>query len=286
MLKKFRAFTLSLIFASISTSVWAFDATVVAVSGKVEKKEGNSWIALNKGDKITQGTVISTGFESNLVFTAKGSTVTVGPLTRLTVEQLVSTPKKDSSQLYIDSGKVSAEVNSAGGKQTGFKVKSPVATASVRGTEFSVNSAGKLVVKKGLVSFTPAESDKPVIADDKDEEVAETNSNADETRADASVRVPKTTALTSAAEVGDDGGIPVAAGQQSQANGLTGVRSSPQKEKAAASSGTPNNTKAASALEAVSTVSAAAPARTQSTVESVSDRTTRGSLSITIKFEE
>ena len=55
-------------------------------------------------------------------------------MTRITIEQLASNSAKDETSLYLDSGKVKADVKKSGAKKVDFKVSSPVATASVRGT--------------------------------------------------------------------------------------------------------------------------------------------------------
>ena len=128
------------VFAGFSAS--ALEAKFVSIEGKVEILEGGMWIPVEEGDIIQErGAVISTGFKSNAVVSVKGTNFTLGPLTRITIENMVAMENKDSTQIYIDSGSLKANVSSSDGRKVGFKVRSAVATASVRGTEFKVTSS-------------------------------------------------------------------------------------------------------------------------------------------------
>ena len=112
----------------------ALDATVLSVKGKVEVQKGEEWVPVKAGDIISKGSVISTGFKSEAVIKVKESKFTLSPLTRITIEKLSSTKAKDNTQLYLDSGSVGFDVKKSENKKVGFKVRSPAATASVRGT--------------------------------------------------------------------------------------------------------------------------------------------------------
>ncbi|HPX46689.1 MAG TPA: FecR domain-containing protein, partial [Treponemataceae bacterium] len=72
-------------------------------------------------------------------------------LTRMTLTQLVEKEDTVDTELYLEVGNVKAEVNSLNNKKNGFTVKSPVATASVRGTVFEIGE--ELVVLQGSVVF-------------------------------------------------------------------------------------------------------------------------------------
>lgn len=102
----------------------------------------------------------------------------------------------------------------------GFKVRSPVATASVRGTSFSVTSSGKLSVTDGLVGFLPAES--------KGSKAFSENIVQKEAKEDN----PVSSVFTSSSEAGGSYGVPVFRGQSSSTDPLTGRRSSARTEKA------------------------------------------------------
>lgn len=235
------------VFAGFSAS--ALEAKFVSIEGKVEILEGGMWIPVEEGDIIQErGAVISTGFKSNAVVSVKGTNFTLGPLTRITIENMVAMENKDSTQIYIDSGSLKANVSSSDGRKVGFKVRSAVATASVRGTEFKVTSSGRLSVTQGLVSFGGPEASSAEVAKSEDnstdvapseESNAGTVASANET-SDGNVAAeehPKSTPFTSSAEVGEKNGVPVFAGQDSKADVTASRPSNPHAEKVAAVSG-------------------------------------------------
>lgn len=235
------------VFAGFSAS--ALEAKFVSIEGKVEILEGGMWIPVEEGDIIQErGAVISTGFKSNAVVSVKGTNFTLGPLTRITIENMVAMENKDSTQIYIDSGSLKANVSSSDGRKVGFKVRSAVATASVRGTEFKVTSSGRLSVTQGLVSFGGSEASSAEVAKSEDnstdvapseESNAGTVASANET-SDGNVAAeehPESTPFTSSAEVGEKNGVPVFAGQDSKSDVTASRPSNPHAEKVAAVSG-------------------------------------------------
>lgn len=235
------------VFAGFSAS--ALEAKFVSIEGKVEILEGGMWIPVEEGDIIQErGAVISTGFKSNAVVSVKETNFTLGPLTRITIENMVAMENKDSTQIYIDSGSLKANVSSSDGRKVGFKVRSAVATASVRGTEFKVTSSGRLSVTQGLVSFGGPEAFSAEVAKSEDnstdvapseESNAGTVASANET-SDGNVAAeehPESTPFTSSAEVGEKNGVPVFAGQDSKSDVTASRPSNPHAEKVAAVSG-------------------------------------------------
>ena len=235
------------VFAGFSAS--ALEAKFVSIEGKVEILEGGMWIPVEEGDIIQErGAVISTGFKSNAVVSVKGTNFTLGPLTRITIENMVAMENKDSTQIYIDSGSLKANVSSSDGRKVGFKVRSAVATASVRGTEFKVTSSGRLSVTQGLVSFGGPEASSAEVAKSEDnstdvapseESNAGTVASANKT-SDGNVAAEEhqeSTPFTSSAEVGEKNGVPVFAGQDSKSDVTASRPSNPHAEKVAAVSG-------------------------------------------------
>ncbi len=133
-----------------SYGVSALTGDIVAVSGKVEFREGQgAWKPLKAGDKLQPGAMISTGFKSETTIRLGASVLTVKPLTRMTLSQLVEREDTVDTELYLEVGNVRAEVKSLNNKKNGFTVKSPIATASVRGTIFDMGD--RLVVREGSV---------------------------------------------------------------------------------------------------------------------------------------
>lgn len=138
-----------------SQGLFALQGEVVTVNGKVEiKSTSGTWIPVKAGHKISEGTMISTGFKSEATVKLGASILTVKPLTRMTLNQLVEREDTVDTELYLEVGNVKAEVNSLNNKRNGFTVKSPVATASVRGTIFEMGD--KLVVLQGAVLYVSA----------------------------------------------------------------------------------------------------------------------------------
>src|SRR5574344_217494 len=139
-MNRIRCFRTALLAATVSvlavTAASALEATVVSAKGKTEfqANEGGAWQSLAVGAKLSKGAVISTGFKSQLVLKVNESTITVAPLTRMTLEQVVAKPTKDETRVFLDTGSIKADVKHTADRRTGFTVRSPVATASVRGT--------------------------------------------------------------------------------------------------------------------------------------------------------
>ncbi|HCM27498.1 MAG TPA: hypothetical protein DIC34_13295 [Treponema sp.] len=140
----------------MASAVWAQQAIFTEVSGKVEyQTAGGGWKPALVNDKIGKGALISTGFKSTAVVMVGPTSITLKPITRLTLEQMIQTEGGTQTELYLLSGRVKADVPPQVGKTTEFKVKSPTATASVRGTGFEFDGVN-LIVDRGTVQlFTP-----------------------------------------------------------------------------------------------------------------------------------
>ena len=258
----------ALTFSAVSViSASAFDVTFVSTTGKVEFQDGGIWVKAQKGDVVEQGTVISTGYKSSAVIRSQNSTFTIGPMTRITLEKLTKQDGRENTQLFIDSGSIQSDVKS-GNK---FKVRSAVATASVRGTSFKFLSSGRLHVTKGLVSLSPAESKRAEIA----EKISDSVQNKDPVQSEPDSEKPaetKTSIFTSTAEVGEVKGVPVYENQASTLNAAGTSFSSPAQEKSKEVTILTSSTTKASETEAASTASAASGIiqGTNSTPESTS----------------
>lgn len=295
--------------------IFAEDAKVVAVVGKAEVQKGSDWVALSIGDSVPKGSVISTGFKSELLLKVNASNIKLGPLTRMTVEQLIQNASENKTSLFIDSGKVNVEVNKTGNKREDFKVSSPVATASVRGTSFTLKADGTLTTHSGLVTKGKPQSTRAAVDEesaDSEEEVAEETETAStettaesettETEAtvaeasgsaDSATEAAATEASSESAATAETKsksnafsatfaeGIPVFAGQESTTNTLTGQQVSPQIAAATKSSATSGSTATLASRESVSTSAASATAASEATS---AGPVKKGSLSVTISI--
>lgn len=129
-------------------------AVIREVKGKVEYQlQGKSWVAAKVGVALPKGSMISTGFKSSASLEVMGSVIFIKPLTRMVLEDLVKTSSETKTGLKLLSGKVKTEVKpSSEASETVFEVKSPTATASVRGTGFEFDGEN-ILVNHGKVEF-------------------------------------------------------------------------------------------------------------------------------------
>jgi ferric-dicitrate binding protein FerR (iron transport regulator) len=78
------------------------------------------------------------------------SVVTVQPLTRLSLEQIQEAADAERVDLYLQTGRIRADVTPPSGGRVDFTVRSPSVTASVRGTSFEFDGQ-RLSVDEGRV---------------------------------------------------------------------------------------------------------------------------------------
>ncbi len=151
---------LFVLFLGMSFSI-AFAATDVAivnsVVGKVEIQVNDSWLQVKNGDILQSGSVISTGFKSSAVLYIGDSLIEVRALTRLTIEEIVEQNQNYNTTMFLDAGRIKADIKKSENKRVGFTVRTSVATASVRGTSGEIYSDGKLVCLSGKWAVTPPE---------------------------------------------------------------------------------------------------------------------------------
>ncbi len=137
--------------------------TITQAMGKVEIKDNRgNWQSITIGTQIPVNAVISTGFGSRAVLEGGGAVITVDPLTRMSVEELKANAGGGTdTRLGLRTGRVRASVRSTEAGKTRFRVSSPVATAAVRGTEFSFNGY-QVDVTRGTVAVFSAANGRSV----------------------------------------------------------------------------------------------------------------------------
>jgi hypothetical protein len=133
-------------------------AFIREITGTVELKAHGSadWIPGKAGDRILPNTVISTGFRSTALLAIDNSTIVIRPLTRLTLEELLEQDGTEQVSLSLRTGRIRANVTPPAAGRIDFSVRSPIATASVRGTAFDFDTLN-LHVSEGMVRFAPAQ---------------------------------------------------------------------------------------------------------------------------------
>ena len=134
--------------------VFAQNGTIKEMSGTVELKNpgASDFIPAKAGDKVSQQTVVSTGFKSTALIEIGGAVLTVRPLTRLTLTEISASANSETLNVNLQAGRVRVEVNPPAGSKASMSVKGPIATASVRGTSFDFDTRN-LYVNRGKVSF-------------------------------------------------------------------------------------------------------------------------------------
>lgn len=147
-----RVFTI-IICLLITATLFATSGEVIAIKGKVEVQKDGQWRLAQKGESLDSGVLVSTGFKSELTLKVDGSTIIVQPLTRLRLDEIVKKGDVLSSKVYLDMGSIKANVKAAETKKVSFTVRTPVATASVRGTSGEISYNGILNGETGIWDY-------------------------------------------------------------------------------------------------------------------------------------
>ena len=147
-----RVFTI-IICLLITATLFATSGEVIAIKGKVEVQKDGQLRLAQKGESLDSGVLVSTGFKSELTLKVDGSTIIVQPLTRLRLDEIVKKGDVLSSKVYLDMGSIKANVKAAETKKVSFTVRTPVATASVRGTSGEISYNGILNGETGIWDY-------------------------------------------------------------------------------------------------------------------------------------
>jgi hypothetical protein len=125
------------------------------IIGTVEIKTPGSavWKNAATGDRLEKNTLVSTGFRSTAAIVLGNSVITVRPVTRLSLEEIIRNQNNEQVNLYLHAGRIRADVRPPAAGRTDFTVRSPNATASVRGTSFEFDTE-RLRVDEGRVQYS------------------------------------------------------------------------------------------------------------------------------------
>jgi hypothetical protein len=113
--------------------------TVEQISGKAAFKEGQQWKPLSVNQKLEVGTKISTGTNSSVVLNIDGNKVTIRQLSMVRINHNMTNAEESNTNLGLKYGAINAKVKKIAAIRTQFKISTPVATSSVRGTEEEVS---------------------------------------------------------------------------------------------------------------------------------------------------
>jgi len=147
----------------INTAVFVFAqnprAFIREMSGTVELQAQGStgWTPARLNEPIRESTIISTGFKSTAIVAVGNSTLLVQPLTRMSLEALINRDQTETVNLNLNTGRVRVDVKPPAGAKASTSVRTPSATASVRGTVFDLDTVA-IHVQEGSVIFQPNSS--------------------------------------------------------------------------------------------------------------------------------
>ncbi len=132
---------MAILFSPISALAQEQQAVVKEFSGKVEvKPTGRDWRPVVANMPVSMGSTVSTGFASRLVLAIGQTQISVRPLTRMLLRELVKTGSTNTTGLTLRVGKVNVAVKAASGEKNDFSIRGPASTAAVRGTEFNYDA--------------------------------------------------------------------------------------------------------------------------------------------------
>ena len=148
-----------ILLGSFSISLWAVeDATILSLSGSsIEVKEpGGAWEKAVEGQVVSRNSMLATGFNSKAKLSVGGMDLSLSPLTRISIDNLMEEQDTTTTSLSLSTGRLRASSQPAAERKTrraiDFRVNTPVATAAVRGTEFLL-STNKLETIEGMVEL-------------------------------------------------------------------------------------------------------------------------------------
>jgi hypothetical protein len=192
----------------ILTGLYAFsqNAVIEQLTGTVEIKQPgeNSFKAAVKGDRIFQETVISTSFKSFATVIIGGTTITVRPLTVLSLAEVQKSAEAETLNVNLQAGRIRVEVKPPAGTRAIMTVTSPTSTASVRGTTFEMD-ADNLYVSEGTVSFIGSRGQTVFVSAGEASRVEQTGQAASPTDERTTNLMPPSPAGVSAANTPSSG---------------------------------------------------------------------------------
>ena len=163
-----RFLLITAVFVAFAASVFAADATVTFVSGKVEVQRGGKWVALQKGDTVSKSETISTGFQSEAKIKLMESVLYLGPVTRVTLEELSTVDQTDNVNVYLKTGTTRSQVRHVDNKRVNYQVHTAVAVASCRGTDWIADDSNNFDGIDGEFLVGMYNEAAPIVADSAD----------------------------------------------------------------------------------------------------------------------
>jgi len=135
--------------------VYAQNGVITEMTGIVELMQAGAdiFIPATAGTAIDKDTVISTGFRSFAIIQVGHTTISVRPLTRLSLTELQTSEETETLNVNLQSGRVRVDVKPPAGTRANVSTRTPSSVASVRGTSFELDTRSIYVIQ-GSVTFT------------------------------------------------------------------------------------------------------------------------------------
>ena len=298
-MRRFKGLLVAAVLTVFSASLFAADATVTFVSGKVEVQRNGKWVALQKGDTVAKSETISTGFQSEAKIKMMDSVMYLGPVTRITLEDLSTTGKQDNVNVYLKTGSARSQVKHVDNKRVNYQVHTAVAVASCRGTDWIIDDSNNIICFEGTVAvaaYVPPENylDNKSGSGKKEEAEGESEGSEESTEetpavadagaeSESSVETKETTALVTETPTTNDGILVKA--NQSVTVSITSEVSVPINTVVTTVSNVTSAVKTASEKEAVATVETNETPSVIASEDSKSQVTT-GTVVVNIEFDE
>jgi len=148
---------LTVVLMGAALHLFAQNGVLRELSGDVQLRHAGvgSFIPASVGAVIERDTVVSTGFRSSAVIEIGSATLSVRPLTRLSLAEISAAAGNENIRVDLQAGRVRVDVRPPTGTISNFSVQGPSATASVRGTSFDFDARSASVIE-GVVSFQGA----------------------------------------------------------------------------------------------------------------------------------
>ena len=149
-----KMFFAGLLAIAVIFTAYSQTGVIRELTGEVEIKPAgaSAFVPAQSGAQVAQDTIISTGFRSTAIVVVGVTTITVRPLTRLSLAEISSTAGTENLNVNLQAGRVRVDVKPPAGTKANTTVQSPSATASVRGTVLDMD-AYNLEVIEGKVLF-------------------------------------------------------------------------------------------------------------------------------------
>lgn len=148
-MKKIISLIIALFF--LGTSSLFAEIKVIKVKGTVAYKTGKDWNAVTAGMELPEGVKISTGANSSaeLRLNSLNHTIIIKPYTVMQVFSKTDN-KESNTNVGLKRGNIIVKVPKDKKVKTVFKVTTPIATSSVRGTAEDIFSGKRVMIVKVL----------------------------------------------------------------------------------------------------------------------------------------